>query len=369
MSPPRAATDALGRSQLDAQPADAPGNCPLPLQRYPSVVLGHGSGGRLSHALTREVFLPHFRDPALNALEDQARLLAGSGQLALTTDAFVVHPLFFPGGDIGSLAVHGTVNDLAVGGAEPAYLAASFILEEGLPLPVLQRIAASMAAACQEAGVRLVTADTKVVDRGKGDGVFITTTGVGFVPNGRTLSAHAARPGDAVIVSGTIGDHGIAVMAVREGIELETELQSDSAALNGLCAHLFAQPASARLRCMRDPTRGGVASALNEIAAASGVEIVLDERRLPIRAEVRGACELLGLDPLYVASEGKLLAVVPQEEAQMLVESMRVHPLGRDACVIGHVEQGQPGRVRMRSRIGGERVVAMLAGEQLPRIC
>lgn len=343
--------------------------CPAPIGRYDTVVLGHGSGGRLSQALIRDVFLAELPDESLHALEDQAVLPAEPGRLALTTDAFVVHPLCFPGGDIGSLAVHGTVNDLAMGGAEPRYLAAAFILEEGLSFELLRQIASSMRLACERARVRLVTGDTKVVDRGKGDGVFITTTGVGFVPAGRALSVRAARPGDAVIVSGTIGDHGVAVMAVREGIELETELRSDSAPLNGLVAHMFEHPGSAQLHCMRDPTRGGVASALNEIASASGVAMRLYEDALPLRPEVHAVCQLLGLDPLYVANEGKLLAIVAREAADALVDCMRVHPLGRDARVIGEVTEGPAGRVVLRSRIGGERVVAMLAGEQLPRIC
>jgi hydrogenase expression/formation protein HypE len=288
-------------------------------------------------------------------------------RIAFTTDSFVVRPLFFPGGDIGRLAVHGTVNDLAVGGARPLFLSAAFILEEGLPLADLQRIVASMRAACQEAGVALVTGDTKVVDRGKGDGVFITTSGIGQVPEGRCLSIHAARPGDRILVSGTLGDHGIAILSVREGLEFETVLESDTAPLTSLCQAML--EACPRIRCMRDPTRGGLSSALNELAAASRVGVELDETAIPLRPEVRGACEMLGLDPLYVANEGKLMAVVPAEDADRVLGVMRAHPLGKDAAHIGKVVADHPGLVLMRSLVGGERVVTLLMGEQLPRIC
>jgi hydrogenase expression/formation protein HypE len=279
----------------------------------------------------------------------------------------VVRPIFFPGGDIGRLAVHGTVNDLAVGGARPLFLAAAFILEEGLALDDLRRIAGSMRRACDEAGVVLVAGDTKVVDRGKGDKIFISTTGVGLVPEGRSLSIRAARPGDRILVSGTIGDHGIAIMSVREGIEFETVLESDTAPLNGLAEAIL--QACPNTRCMRDPTRGGLSSALNELATASGVGVELDEATIPLRPEVRGACEMLGLDPLYVANEGKLIAVVPPEDAGRALEAMRSHPLGRNAAVVGSVVDGHPGMVVLRSRVGGSRVVTLLAGEQLPRIC
>jgi hydrogenase expression/formation protein HypE len=323
--------------------------------------------------LLEQCFLRGYGNSVLSALEDQATLslpsLAGTTamRIAMTTDAFVVRPLFFPGGDIGKLAVHGTVNDLAVGGAEPLYLTAAFILEEGLPIADLKRIVASMQAASAEAGVVLVAGDTKVVDHGKGDGVYITTTGVGIVPEGRSLSISAAKPGDRIVVSGTIGDHGIAIMSVREGIEFETVLESDTAPLNGLAqAMLSACPG---IRAMRDPTRGGVSSTLNELAAGSGVGVRLSEQALPIRSEVRGACELLGLDPLYVANEGKLIAVVAPAEADRLVEVMRAHPLGRHAAIIGDVVADHPRMVTLRSLVGGERLVALLSGEQLPRIC
>jgi hydrogenase expression/formation protein HypE len=349
------------------------GSCPMPKSRYDHILLGHGSGGQLTADLIQRLFVPGFGNDVLAALEDQATLSLSSGngvklpRLAFTTDSFVVRPLFFPGGDIGRLAVHGTVNDLAVGGARPLFLSAAFILEEGLPLADLQRIVASMRQACAEAHVSLVTGDTKVVDKGKGDGVFITTSGIGLVPEDRSLSIHAARPGDRILVSGTLGDHGIAIMSVREGLEFETVLESDSAPLTGLAqAILEVCPGT---RCMRDPTRGGLSSALNELAAASRVGVELDEAAIPLRPEVRGACEMLGLDPLYVANEGKLIAVVPPENAGRVLEAMRAHPLGRNAALIGTVVAGHPGMVILRSRVGGERVVTLLTGEQLPRIC
>ncbi len=344
-------------------------NCPIPFADHAQVGLGHGSGGRLSADLLRQVFLPAFDNEVLAALEDQATvtLAEGGPRLAFTTDSFVVRPLFFPGGDIGRLAVHGTVNDLAVGGARPLWLSAAFILEEGLALDALRRIVASMRDACREAGVALVTGDTKVVDRGKGDGVFITTSGVGAVPDGVSLSIRHARPGDRVLVSGTLGDHGIAILSVREGLEFETILESDSAPLNDLVRVLL--EACPSVRCMRDPTRGGLSSALNELAAASRVGVKLTESAVPLRPEVRAACELLGLDPLYVACEGRLMAVVPEEDADRALTALRSHPLGRGAAVVGSVVAEHPGLVTMRTLIGGERVVAMLAGEQLPRIC
>ncbi len=349
------------------------GTCPVPQSRYEHVLLGHGSGGQLTAELIQRLFLPGFANDVLGALEDQATVSLGAGngvkgpRVAFTTDSFVVRPLFFPGGDIGRLAVHGTVNDLAVGGARPLYLSAAFILEEGLPLSDLRRIVASMTAACREAGVTLVTGDTKVVDRGKGDGVFITTSGIGVVPDGRSLSIHAARPGDRVLVSGTLGDHGIAIMSVREGIEFETVLESDTAPLNGLAEVIL--EACPRTRCMRDPTRGGLSSALNELAAASRIGVEVDEAAIPLRPEVRGACEMLGLDPLYVANEGKLIAVVPPEDAGRVLEAMRTHPLGRNSALVGTVVADHAGMVILRSRVGGERVVTLLSGEQLPRIC
>lgn len=350
------------------------GTCPAPQSRYDTILLGHGSGGMLSAELLKKVFLSGFDNDVLAGLEDQATVRLGAktnGQKALriafTTDSFVVRPLFFPGGDIGKLAVHGTVNDLAVGGATPLFLSAAFILEEGLPIADLKRIVESMRSACAEANVTLVTGDTKVVDRGKGDQVFITTAGIGTVPENCNLSIRNARPGDVVIASGTLGDHGIAIMSVREGIEFETVLESDSAPLNDLTQAML--EACPLIRCMRDPTRGGVSSTLNELADASRVGVRLTEANLPLRSEVKAACEMLGLDPLYVANEGKLIAVVPVDDAERLLAVMRGHPLGRNAAVIGKVVEDHPGMVVMKSLVGGERVVTLLAGEQLPRIC
>jgi len=330
------------------------GTCPVPNSQHDRVLLGHGSGGQLSNDLIRRLFLPAFDNSVLSALEDQATLeFTGrhnglkTPRIALTTDSFVVRPIFFPGGDIGKLAVHGTVNDLAVGGARPLWLSAAFILEEGLPLADLKRIADSMRRACDEAGVTLVTGDTKVVDRGKGDQVFITTSGIGVVPDAVNLSIRNARPGDRIVVSGTIGDHGVAIMSVREGIEFETVLESDSAPIHRLSQ--LALEVCPCTRCMRDPTRGGLASALNELAAASKVRVTIDEAAVPVRPEVRGACEMLGLDPLYVANEGKLIAVVPGEDAEQLVAAMRKHPLGRNASIIGTVAADHPGTVVLQS--------------------
>jgi hydrogenase expression/formation protein HypE len=350
--------------------------CPTPLTDYEHVLLGHGSGGKLTADLIQRVFLPAFGNEVLSRLEDQATVRLSPDpsrngrkepRLAFTTDSFVVRPLFFPGGDIGRLAVHGTVNDLAVGGAIPLFLSAAFIIEEGLPMNDLRRIVASMRDACEEAGVQLVTGDTKVVDRGKGDQIFITTSGIGLVPEGVDLSISAARPGDKILISGTLGDHGIAVMSLREGIEFETVLESDSAPLNGLTRAMLV--ACDSIRCMRDPTRGGLSSALNELASASKVGIRIDEKAIPVRTEVHAACEMLGLDPLYVANEGKLIAVVPPDDADRLASAMRDHPLGRNTAIIGEVVDDHRGMVIMRSLIGGDRVVTMLAGEQLPRIC
>ncbi len=348
--------------------------CPIPRNDYERVLLGHGSGGKLSADLIQRVFLDGLGNDVLSALEDSATLSIGSDnspgsdhRIAFTTDSFVVKPLFFPGGDIGKLAVYGTINDLAVAGAHPLYLSAAFILEEGFEIEQLRRIVASMDEACTLAGVTLVTGDTKVVDRGKGDQVFITTTGIGLHRPSYHLSIHNARPGDQVIVSGTIGDHGITIMSTREGIEFETALQSDTAPLNDLTRTMLSACPSIRL--MRDPTRGGVSSTLNELAVASAVGIELDEASIPIRPEVHSACEMLGLDPMFVANEGKLIAVVPENNAQVLLQAMRRHPLGRDAAVIGNVVEDHAGMVVMRTLIGGQRVVTMLAGEQLPRIC
>jgi len=342
--------------------------CPIPIQDYPTVLLAHGGGGRLTQMLIERMFWPTFRNPALETLHDGAVLEVEGFRLAFTTDSFVVSPIFFPGGDIGGLAVNGTINDLAMCGARPLYLSLGFILEEGFPMEDLWRVVRSIQKAVQEAGVEVATGDTKVVDRGKGDGVFINTTGLGLIPPGIHISPRRATPGDVVLISGAIAVHGIAILSVREGLEFETTLESDTASLNGLVDALL-RAAGPEVHVLRDPTRGGVSSALNEIAASANVGIVLEETKIPIWDEVRGACEILGLDPLYVANEGKCLAIVAPEAAEAVLEAMRSHPLGREAAIIGQVVEERPGSVILRSRVGGKRVVDMLSGEQLPRIC
>ena len=341
--------------------------CPLPIATTDKVLLGHGSGGTLSAALLRDVFLPAFGNPLLDRLEDQAVLKAPAGRLAITTDSFVVKPLFFPGGDIGSLAVHGTINDLAVGGAQPLALTAAFILEEGLPIAELRRVVESMALAAAAVKTPIVTGDTKVVERGSGDGIFISMTGIGVVAERTQLSASNARPGDLVILSGAIGDHGMTILTQREGLELAGAIASDSAPLDSLVRCML--DVTRDVRAMRDPTRGGLASTLNEIAGQSKVGIEIRETAIPVHAAVRGACEVLGLDPLYVANEGKLVAIVPAVSADAILTAMRQHPLGREAAIIGAVVERHPGLVTMRTPYGTSRVVDMLAGDQLPRIC
>lgn len=339
--------------------------CPLPIQDFPLVVLGHGGGGKLSAELVEHLFLPAFGMDG--ALGDAAVLQVGEEQLCFSTDSFVVTPLFFPGGNIGELAVNGTINDLAMMGGKPLYLSCGFILEEGFSIEELSRIAQAMGRAAREAGVRLVTGDTKVVERGHGHGVYINTSGIGLIPPGRKVGPGRARPGDAVIVSGPIGNHGMAVMSVREGLEFETTIESDTAALHPLVELLMESPEE--IRALRDPTRGGIASALNELAAASHVSIVLEESLIPVDDSVRAACELLGLDPLYVANEGKLLAIVECEKADVIVKKLRSHALGEGACVIGKVVAEHPGLVGMRTTLGATRLVDTQIGEQLPRIC
>jgi hydrogenase expression/formation protein HypE len=372
-------------------------HCPIPISDYPTITLAHGGGGKLSQMLIERMFAPAFASPELEILHDGAVLdfgcrLSDFGlthvdeqsaignqqsaisnrqsaiRLAFSTDSYVISPRFFPGGDIGSLAVHGTVNDLAMCGGWPLYLSAGFILEEGLPMDELWRIVQSMSAAAKAADVRVVTGDTKVVERGKGDGIFINTAGVGLIPAGVQIAPTRARPGDIVLVNGPIGAHGIAVMSVREGLDFETAIESDSAPLHTLAADILAAGGEA-VHVLRDPTRGGVASALNEIAARARVGILLDEARIPVQEEVQAACAILGFDPLYVANEGKCLAIVGRSAAESVLAAMRQHPLGRQAAIIGEVADGQPGKVFLRSRIGGLRVVDMLSGEQLPRIC
>ena len=342
-------------------------SCPTPFPAKDTVLLGHGSGGKLSAELVRDVFLPAFDNPALARLDDQAIVQVNGSRIAITTDSFVVKPLFFPGGDIGSLAVHGTVNDLAMGGAQPLFLSVAFIIEEGLSMDVLRRVVESLQRAAASAGVQIVTGDTKVVEKGSGDGLFINTTGIGLLELDVQMSANRARPGDQILLSGSIGDHGIAILAQREGLQFESTIESDSASLHTLVASMLNVTRS--IRCMRDPTRGGLSSTLNEIAARSQVGIELDEPSIPVREEVRGACELLGLDPLYVANEGKLVAIVDPVAAGPVLAAMRGHDLGRQAQIIGAVTASHPGLVTMRTVLGTERVVDMLAGDQLPRIC
>jgi hydrogenase expression/formation protein HypE len=341
--------------------------CPRPLDGGDRILLGHGSGGKMTAELIARCFLPAFHNEYLDRLDDQAVVAVNGSRLAFTTDAYVVTPLFFPGGDIGALAVNGTVNDLATAGARPLYLSAAFILEEGFPLGDLERIVASMRTTAAAAGVLLVTGDTKVVDRGKADGCFVTTTGIGLVEHAQQISADRARPGDSVILSGPIADHGMAIMAARADLGLETPVASDTAALHHLVADVLATGAA--IHCLRDPTRGGVATALNEIAQRSKVGIVVDESAIAVREPVRGVCELLGLDPLYVANEGKLLAIVPEPDAARVLEAMHGHPEGRDARVVGEVVEDEAALVVLRTTVGGRRIVDMLPGEQLPRIC
>ena len=331
------------------------------------VDMSHGGGGRAMAGLIEELFMKYLDNPWLRQQNDQAAFEVPAGRMVMATDGHVVSPLFFPGGDIGSLSVHGSINDVAMAGARPLYLSAGFILEEGLPLADLERIVCSMAKASQEAGVPVVTGDTKVVERGKGDGVYITTTGVGLVPEGVQISGDQATPGDAILINGTLGDHGVAIMSRRENLSFATSIESDSASLHTLVATMV--EACPQIHCLRDPTRGGVAATLNELARQSGVGMEIQEQRLPLREEVAGACELLGLDPLYVANEGKLIAIVPEEAAAALLEVMRDHPLGQNAAIIGRVVEDKRCFVRMRTVAGGMRMVDWLNGEQLPRIC
>ncbi|MFZ2156391.1 MAG: hydrogenase expression/formation protein HypE [Bradyrhizobium sp.] len=332
-----------------------------------SVDMMHGSGGRATAELVQALFVRHFDNPMLRAGNDQAAFQPPAGRLVISTDGHVVSPIFFPGGDIGALAVHGTINDVAMAGARPLYLSAAFILEQGFPLADLERIVVSMAAASRLAGVPIVTGDTKVVERGKGDGVFITTTGVGVVPEGVDVSGDKARPGDVILLNGSIGDHGVAILSKRENLAFETEIVSDSAALHGLVADMVT--AVPGIRVLRDPTRGGLASTLNEIAQQSRVGLRLDEAAIPMKADVRAACELLGLDPLYIANEGKLIAICAPADADRLLAVMRAHPLGQEAAKIGEAVADDLAFVQMRTAFGGERIVDWLAGEQLPRIC
>jgi hydrogenase expression/formation protein HypE len=342
-------------------------SCPLPLSEYPTVLLAHGGGGALMRQLIEKIFLPSFQNAFLETQHDGTTLNINGTKLAFTTDSYVVRPLFFPGGDIGTLAVNGTVNDLAMCGARPLYLSTGFILEEGLPMETLWRIVRSMQGAANAAGVQVVTGDTKVVDKGKGDGVFINTAGVGLIEHDLAIAPQSVRPGDAVLLNGDIGRHGMAIMAVREGLSFESGIASDCAPLTGPVQALL--NAGIEIHCLRDLTRGGLASALNEIARASQVNIHLDEGLLPVREDVHSACEILGLDPIYVANEGRFIAFVPAADAERALGLLRSQALGREARCIGHVQEAPAGLVTMKSRIGANRIVDMLSGEQLPRIC
>jgi len=341
--------------------------CPLPLQDYPSIVIGHGGGGKLSAELVEHLFLPAFRNSVLENLGDSSVMPALAGRLAFSTDSFVVKPLFFPGGCIGDLAVNGTVNDLAMSGARPLYLSAGFIVEEGFPMSSLAQIVQRMAVAAEKAGVQIVTGDTKVVERGHGDGCYINTAGIGVLADGLRIGPRQAQPGDVVIVSGSIGDHGMAIMSVREGLEFETTIESDCAALNHMVDEML--ETSTDIHVLRDPTRGGVASSLNEIAGQSKVGIAIDETKIPVKPEVASACELLGMDPIYVANEGKLLAIVAPHAAEAILARIQANPLGANARIIGTVTANHPGMLVAKTGIGGTRVIAMQIGEQLPRIC
>ena len=342
-------------------------SCPAPLRDQPNIVMGHGGGGKLSAELVEHLFLPAFNNEHLEDLGDAAVVELPGGRIAMSTDSFVIRPRIFPGGDIGELAVNGTVNDVAMTGATPLYVSVAMILEEGMPIAELAAISRSMAKAADQAGVQLVTGDTKVVDRGHGDGVYINTTGLGVLRDGVDIRPQNAEPGDAILVNGTIGDHGMAIMSVREGLEFETTIESDTAALNHLVASLL--DAEIDIKAMRDPTRGGLAATLNEFAVAAQAGIVVEERLLPVKREVASACEMLGMDPFYVANEGKMVVVVPADQADKALDVMRSHQLGTDAALIGEIVASHPGVVVAKTAIGATRVVDTQVGEQLPRIC
>ena len=342
-------------------------SCPIPISKYPVITLAHGSGGTLSHQLVNDMFLPAFKNDLLSAAHDGAVFHVEKGKLAITTDSFVVSPVFFPGGCIGELAVNGTVNDLACCGAQALYLTVGFILEEGLKMEELWEIVLAMKKAAEKAGVIIISGDTKVVDRGSGDKIFINTTGIGRVMDGIEIDPKKCSPGDAIIISGRIADHGVAVMSARSGLEFGTAITSDTAALNEMTAAVLKQ--TKNIHVLRDPTRGGIASTLNEICQTSGMGMLLRENDIPVSEEVRGACEILGLDPMYIANEGKMLFILPAGEAPVVLDILRSHPLGKEAAIIGMVTEDHPGILRMETSIGSTRMVDMIAGEQLPRIC
>jgi len=350
-----------------ASPPEFTASCPLPIANYPNVLLAHGGGGRLMQQLLDKLFLPAFRNPALDQAHDGARLELNGLRLAFTTDSYVVRPLFFPGGDIGTLAINGTVNDLAMCGARPRWLSAGFILEEGLPMETLWRVVQSMQRAAQAAGVELVTGDTKVVDKGKEDGLFLNTAGLGVIEHPQTIAPSQVRPGDAVLLSGDVGRHGMAIMSVREGLAFEGAIESDCAPLVAPVMGLL--DAGLEVHCLRDLTRGGLTSALNEIAETARLQIDIEETAVPVREDVQGACEILGLDPLYVANEGRFVAFIPEPEADRALEVLRGHAVCQGACRIGRVTAESAGLVTLRSRIGARRILDRLSGEQLPRIC
>jgi len=372
---------AAGRPARQGSPQPAPGTVreelvldridrarrARPRVKEERITMSHGAGGKATQTLIEAIFLDTFRNPLLEPLEDAAQVHVNGARVALTTDSYVVSPLFFPGGDIGDLAVNGTVNDLAVSGAVPLYLSAGFILEEGFPVGSLQRITASMQAAAERAGVQVVTGDTKVVEKGKADGCYINTAGVGLIEYAGTLGVAHARPGDAILVSGPIGDHGVTIMLARGELDIEADVVSDTAPVNGLVRDLLAQVAE--VRAMRDATRGGVATILNEIAAAAGVGIAVSEDQIPVRPEVRGASELLGIDPMYVACEGRVVVVVDGTEADRALAALRAHPQGEQAAIIGQVTADPPGIVQLKTAFGGTRIVDLLVGDPLPRIC
>lgn len=335
--------------------------------KFDRILLSHGSGGKLSHQLVQDVFVKAFDNEFLSVLNDQAIFNIHASRLAFTTDSYVVNPVFFPGGDIGKLSVCGTINDLAVGGAEPLYLSASFILEEGIPAGELKAIVASMAATAHAAGVKIITGDTKVVERGKGDKIFITTSGIGIVKNHINLSPLFIQPGDMILISGSMGDHGIAIMTQREGIQMEVAVESDCAPLHELTRNILVK--SDGVRTMRDPTRGGLATTLNELALTSGCGMIIREMDIPVKDTVKGACEILGFEPLYLANEGKLVAIVSRDSAPTVLETMKNHPQGRAAAIIGTVVDQPKGKVLLETSLGNKRILDMLSGEQLPRIC
>jgi hydrogenase expression/formation protein HypE len=341
--------------------------CPIPIAQYPHVLMAHGGGGKLMHQLIGRMFLTAFHNPSLAAQHDSAVVAWTGKKLAFTTDSYVVRPIFFPGGDIGSMAVHGTVNDLAMSGARPVYLSSAFILEEGLPMETLWRVACSMRDAAQRCGVQIITGDTKVVDKGKGDGLFINTAGIGVIEHDRTIAPPAVRPGDVVLVNGDLGRHGMAIMAMREGLAFESQIESDSAPVHEPVLELIR--AGVEIHCLRDLTRGGLASALNEIAGAAGVKIAIEEKAVPVREDVHAACEMLGLDPLQVACEGRFAAFIAAPDADRALAILRGHAIGTGAAVIGRVTESPTPIVTLKSAIGANRILDMPSGEQLPRIC